>query len=398
MIRAGAPGVRIVATVLMGWELGGGLGHVSVLVDVARRLAEHGHEPVLAVKDLVGPLALLKGVPFPVLQAPLWTGDLIPGFRASSYADILAARGFDDPDGLGMVVSAWQRLIDLTGAAGVVVDAAPALELAAYRALPVVSVENGFHSPPVEGWAFPVLDPAAWPIASPERLLAVVREVQRRRGRAAPESLPALFGGARRFVHTYPELDPCRAVRREPAAGPLHRLAAPVPSPGGASYFAYLAADYPGVDLLLPHLAAAGFRGAAYIRNASPALVETARTVGVEVHDSPPPWDEVLPRAAVVIHHASLGAAEGALAAGRPHVLLPRHLEHELTAQALEDLGVGVALKGRLTVQDVEGAVRRALTGPAYTDRAMALARTLRERAPGESLTRITECCLSLLP
>ena len=77
------------------------MGHVARLLPVARELAARGHRPILVVKNLVEPAPLLADVPFPILQAPFWhprqwfaTGP----FVASNYADILAVRGFADPD------------------------------------------------------------------------------------------------------------------------------------------------------------------------------------------------------------------------------------------------------------------------------------------------------------
>ena len=89
-------------TVLLGWELGDGLGHVTKLLEIAHELAAHGHSPVLALKDFVVARPLLRDVPFPILQAPIWWQPVPPSFRASSYADILALKGFADADGLAL--------------------------------------------------------------------------------------------------------------------------------------------------------------------------------------------------------------------------------------------------------------------------------------------------------
>ena len=56
------------STILLGWELGEGLGHVAHLLEVARELAAHGHSPVLAVKDFAVARVMLRDVPFPVLR------------------------------------------------------------------------------------------------------------------------------------------------------------------------------------------------------------------------------------------------------------------------------------------------------------------------------------------
>ena len=46
------------ARVLMGWELGGGLGHIGGLLPIAEGLAAQGHEPIFVVKNL--PKAILR--------------------------------------------------------------------------------------------------------------------------------------------------------------------------------------------------------------------------------------------------------------------------------------------------------------------------------------------------
>jgi rhamnosyltransferase subunit B len=99
-------------TVLLGWELGGGLGHVQQLLLLANALAARGFRPVLALRDLIGPRPLLRECPFPVVQAPLYSR-AAPGFVARSYADILAVHGFADADQLLAMTQAWLALLDL---------------------------------------------------------------------------------------------------------------------------------------------------------------------------------------------------------------------------------------------------------------------------------------------
>ena len=45
-------------TVLIAWELGGGMGHVARLMPVARELAAQRHRPILVLKNLVEPAPL----------------------------------------------------------------------------------------------------------------------------------------------------------------------------------------------------------------------------------------------------------------------------------------------------------------------------------------------------
>src|SRR5262245_50048783 len=59
-------------TVLLGWELGGGLGHAQRLVRLAGALASEACRPILAVRNLVDPWPALRDASFPTLQAPMW--------------------------------------------------------------------------------------------------------------------------------------------------------------------------------------------------------------------------------------------------------------------------------------------------------------------------------------
>ena len=149
----------------MGWELGAGLGHVQPLLSVAKALAGRGHQPVFAVKNLLEAAPLLGAEPFTVLQAPQWPPrpQGAKPFRASSYADILAIRGFADADELFPLVRAWQALIDLVRPDLIVCDHSPTLCLAAYRSVPVVMIGTGFTVPPAEHSEFPPLQPSVAP-------------------------------------------------------------------------------------------------------------------------------------------------------------------------------------------------------------------------------------------
>src|SRR5262249_17702957 len=272
-----------VGTVLRAWELGDGLSHASRLRAVARELAAAGHQPVFAVQNLPDTWPVLGGEPFAVLQAPVWPARRWRGARpfvAASFADVLALRGFDHPDHLLPLVQAWQTLLDLVRPQLLVVDYSPTLCLAAQGTLPRVLIGGWFEMPPGGGVAFPELPPGPEPVLPQEQVLAVVQEVQRRRGRPVPPTLPALLAGDR-FVCVLPELDFYRAVRREPCWDPLHPLPAPAPADPEPGFFAYLSAEYPAVEAVLTGLALTGHPGTVYLRGAPETVKETLRLQGL---------------------------------------------------------------------------------------------------------------------
>ena len=49
------------ATVLLNWELGGGLGHMMQLAPLARALVARGHKVYVALRDVAGAEAAFAG-------------------------------------------------------------------------------------------------------------------------------------------------------------------------------------------------------------------------------------------------------------------------------------------------------------------------------------------------
>jgi UDP:flavonoid glycosyltransferase YjiC (YdhE family) len=384
----------------MGWELGSGLGHVRPLLAVAKELAARGHRPVFAVKSLLEAAPVLREQRFAVLQAPVFPPRENPGgrpFRAASFADILAIRGFADADELAVIVDGWQRLIELVQPDLIVCDHSPTLCLAAYQAIPVVMLGTGFTVPPSDGAVFPPLLTDVPPLCPQEHVLDVVREVQRRRQRPSPSTLPGLFAPAARFVCTFAELDPYRLVRSEPPVGPLNPLPAAREPPTRPAFFAYLPADYPSVDKILALLARMKLPGSVYVRGAPKQLVEGLRQTGLNVYTAPAPLHDVMPNVSAILHQGGLLTTEDALAAGRPQVLLPRYLEQELTARAVQSMGLATYIAGRFKIQAVAQALHQIIADPRFSRHAMAWAKTIHERGPYQPLPRIVERCLSLL-
>jgi len=272
------------------------------------------------------------------------------------------------------LVEAWQELLDLLAPDLTVADHAPTLCLAAYRAVPTVLMGTGFCLPPATLGRFPPLVPGQAPVVPESQLLEVLREVQRRRGRPAPDTLPGLFAAADRFVTALPEIDPYPG-REEPYVGPLEPLAEPSSPPAEPSYFAYLSADYGRLEEVLAVLAGTGCRGSAYLRGAAPALRDRVRGLGVEVLDRPRPLAEVVSAAAVVVHHGGAATTQFALSAGRPQLCLPQHLEQALTARCLHQLGVGHYLWQQYPAGNAAEALRQLAHEERFRARASAACR-----------------------
>jgi hypothetical protein len=373
-----------------------GLHHATLLRTLGRALQAEGHTVAYVLADPVAAWPLLADDGCLLLQAPrapdvVRSRDAAPT-PAVDFADLLRVSGFDAPDTLRPLVAAWDGLLSLVTPRLVIADYSPVLVLAARGRVPVAQVGVGFCLPPAHLPRFPALVPGAPPTSAHE---AVLRAVQGARPGEAVTALPALFATEARFVTSLPELDPYGAERRDPVVGPLEPLPRPSPCERPVRYFAYLAADDPRTPDLVLGLQRAGLRGTIHLRGAPPDLRATLRGFGLDVRDAPLAMDEALRPATLVVHHGGAGTVHQAAAAGRLQLLLPRHLEQELNARALERLGVGVGV-GRADAAEVTHALQALLGAPAPAEKARAWADALALREH-DALGHVLARCRQLL-
>lgn len=378
--------------------MGTGFGHVVPLLAVARRLSEHGHRPVLALRDVVGPATLLREDKFPVLQAPTWQP---PSRRrmppTATLADIFVIMGFGDRDRIHSIVTAWDALIDLVRPKLVVAEFSPGLCLAARGRVPLVAISNGFGLPPSEMETFPPLQPDVKPLVRQEDLLASVNAVQRDRDAPPLARLPALFEADGQFVRTLPLLDPYASLRAEPAVGQLEPLPEAAPLPSQPHVYVYYGSEMPGVKPLMDGLGQAGVAATVYLRGAPPGVLRRLERPGLQLLDSPPRYGDILPRCSVAVHYGALGTAAACLGAGRPQLLLPRQLERQMTAEILNKLRVAGTIPGKFTADHFASALLKMVNHPTLAANAAAVAADLERPEPGHALDRIVERCLALI-
>lgn len=349
--RSPARGRRI----LLAWEMGDGLGHAARQLDIAVGLAAQGWAPVVAARN---PTALAEryavaGIGL-IATPPHRSSFAGPGpFLAASFADVMGVCGYAEPAQLAAMVAAWDELLERQAPAVVIADYAPLLSLAAFGRVPLIGVGDGFVTPHgLPDGRFPTLRPGASPVWDPAALLEAAQDVQAARGLPQPSSLAQIIEGAGQVVAVQPELDVYAGTRPAPASGPWQVSPPPLRPPAEARFFAYLRMTHPLACKVLQALAQARMPGECYLHGATPQAVDAARRAGIEVHSKPPRLREALARTSMLIHHGGIGSLEEALMAGRPQLLLPRHLEQSLNAERATASFPGVfVLRGDATIE-----------------------------------------------
>lgn len=382
---------------LLAWELGAGLGHARRLLAVGRGLVADGFDCVMASRELWACADEIHAAGIRLVQAPHHRG-LIPRgveFRARGYADMMAACGYQREQALWPTVLGWDGMIDTVRPDVIVADYAPMLALAAHGRVPMLAIGDGFVLPPTDGTRFPVLREGTRMAEEPV-MLAHAAAIQRRRGLPAPESLPALIGGAARIVCTYPQSDIFAGTRLEPAAGPVEPQPAPLPPPAAPALFVYLAADFAHTAKLLQVVSDLRLPTTAFVRDAPDSLKAVLRASGVTVHDRPPPLRDALRAASLVVHHGGIGTIETCLAAGRPQFVLPRHFEQTLNADVLVRLGIGQRLGAPFSLAAGFEALSQSSGAKCLGDTAQTVAYAIAAQRPGHSLELILSTCRGL--
>lgn len=330
------------ANILLGWELGGGRGHLVKLRDLAERLRKDGHRTCFAVQRLDA-LGAAEEAGGPVAQAPLapallrGTARAHPGVPAT-HGDILARLGLDDAALVANLVREWQRLFASFAPDLVVADFAPFLLMAARGRIPAVAVGNGFSLPPAGLPCFPNLTAAA-PLADEERLLAALDRGLAAAGAERVARLPAVYAADRSIVASFTELDPYREQREEPLVAPHFGPVLPPPAGTGDEVFVAVAAG--PESPLWDGLAAAGLPVRAYAPLFSAEDRAKLAKRGIAMAAEPVPFAEIAARSRLLISHGGLGIVSSGLVAGLPQVVCHFDLEKALTGLAIARLGVG---------------------------------------------------------
>jgi hypothetical protein len=377
---------------LLGWELGAGLGHAGRLLCILRALRLAGFATIVAARH---PELFAAEPGLTTLPARCHPGAFPAGFIAASYADVLACSGFSNAASLSELMDGWQEIFEQVQPSIIVTDFAPSLCLAARGQFPVVAAETGYSLPPTPGGVFPRMSEHGLSTNANAQVLETIQQTLRGKGRQPLKSLSELLQTEASFVTCLPELDPYASMRGEAAVGPVE----PMPSmatTGTQNFFAYLSMEMNGCQDVLATLAQSGFPGRAFVRGANDALRQRMAALGLEILTRPESIKKIVSESSVIVHHGSLAMAHHALAAGRPQLVFPGHLEQFLTSRRLAGLGVAHLLSGSFLASHVVEAMRQLMLDSAFQERARQAALSIHARGPWDALGKIVGRCRQL--
>ncbi|MDP1650653.1 MAG: glycosyltransferase [Rubrivivax sp.] len=401
------------ARFLLAWELGGGMGHMVPLVQVAQSLLQRGHEVHFVLRDLSGARsalgALAASPQVHLWQAPVWLLPYQAAQPSASYAELLFHAGYLDAERLRALVQGWQSLLDVIQPDLLLADHAPTALLAARgRPLRRALIGSGFFLPPATQ---PLPSFREWERTDAQRLaytearvLATCNAVLAADGRTPLAALHQLVAADEHFLLTWPELDHYSPGRQgRPGAhywGPL-----PAPEQGAPALwsqgpepplFAYLKGDYASLETVLQQLARAPCRTLAHVSGLTAAQRQRHAGARLRFSEGSVAMDSAMAQAHAVLCHAGAGTICTALQAGLPLLLLPMQVEQLLLARRVQATGAGEVLIGADIAGRLLSTLARVLGDASLRQRAQALAALHASTHCGDVTQRVAERCIAL--
>jgi len=386
------------ATILVTWELGGGLGHTVRLAPVLRGLRERGHAVFAALRDLSRVDATYHDIGITCLQAPLKTRKSANHIEpARTFTHILHNVGFGDLPELRALSRAWRNLYALVRPDLILFDHSPTAILAA-RGLPAkrAVVGTGFCCPPDES---PFRDLRPWLPDDSERLARDEQRVLQQVNRLLAEWELALLDRLSQFyaevdesfLCTFPELDHYPGRRNATYRGAWWEKGGkpPVwPEGEGRRVFAYLK-RFPSLPKLLEQLAHAANPTVLLVDGVDRSVLDRYQSSTLRFEHRRLDMARVAAECDLAILNGGHGSTAAMLMHGKPVLEIPILLEQLVTSRAVNRLGAGLGASLNDS-QQIGGNLTAILTGDEYAQAARRFAAKYADFDPDQQIESMT--------
>lgn len=338
---------------LFAWEQGGNLGHLSVMLPIARILKERGHEILFAVKEVGTAHHFLDGTGFNFIQSPIPIGLKKSRREAASFADVLAEAGFGDAAILGGMLKSWQTVFALHKPDVILSQHAPTVILAAKLfGIPCLKLGLGFDSPP-DVSPYPCFRP--WLKLTRDKLLDTenglldnVNQVCKVFGGSPLSRLHQAVKADVSLLAVLPELEHYPGRRNGRYIGPLFIVSEgeTVQWSGNCEHkiFVYLRPETE-TSLILDALYKSSAEVIAYIPGLAEELRKKFSKGNMRIASGKINLAGLLPEMTLIIHNANIGTMPAALLSGVPSLCIPTTIEQWMNSCNLEKIGAGIGLR-----------------------------------------------------
>jgi hypothetical protein len=364
--------------ILLGWEFGGGFGHIVRLREIAKHIGEsQSCEFLFALRKPQNgiaaglPVRSVIAVPAPQKSA----GYKKPPGRAT-YGEYVSESLMSEEGAFASRLAGWEKIVRDFDPHLIIADYAPGLNLFARGRWPVVAVGNGYTLPPPEMASFPAIAKMNRPLyASEPEIIDRLNMDLVKTGARLLERLPQLNEADAYGLGTIPIFDPYRSQRRQPYLSVEIPGGSPIPLANASGSIAYFHEDTQLHDKVLDGLLGANTETLAYFGSPLARVIEKFEGSRVHLSASPLKLRDDMPGKAIAVHKGGLGFSIAAVLAGVPQVLLHSHEENWFNAKVIVEAGAGVSARYMdVNASVLSEAMDRVAGSPALRERALRLA------------------------
>ncbi len=394
------------AKILLTWELGAGLGHLTRLRPLVEYLSARGHEMHLAVRTLASVDTVFADQELHLYQAPITHGKSPAHIEHPvAFSHILHNCGFSHESELRTRVKAWDRLYELIRPDMVIFDHSPtALMAARGREFAKVVVGSSFMCPPDKA-PLPTLQP--WQDVPQSVLLKEEGHTVRIANQALENCDKPRLRRLSELYHqtdlmlltTFKELDHFgeRPNFRYSGCWPTFPGDAPEwPSASGQRIFAYLKYT-PKLEGILNELKRTKLPTLVYGKWVNEAIAEEHSSGTLRLVRRPLDLKQVAAECDLAILNGTHGATAAMLLGGTPTLQLPIFLEQHLFAHRVVQYGAAM-IANEEDVSSVGACLKVMLNSDQFATAAGRFAATYSQVDPERLFTNMMDRVEELLP
>jgi UDP:flavonoid glycosyltransferase YjiC (YdhE family) len=389
---------------LLAWELGGGLGHMTTLASLTRYLSDNGHQVAYALRDIDTAKHFHQANQYLVYQAPV-LGIRGPNTGAAyDCADMLLIRGYEDTPYLKSGVEKWQEIFTDYQPDVVVCDHAPSARLAAYiTGIPSYATGNGFSIPPL---TVPLQNlhqlenPDLERIRNNElRLNNCVNQLLNQYGLPSVARAVELFYGGTTFIRTFKELD--QYSQRDDTTfygmpyDQIDGVEAVWPNYSNKKAFVYLYSSDPVLPRLLSVLHQLGIDTLFYSKIDEIPLNFTINSKHIKFSSSPFNISDIADKCDLIVCRGGSNTVAAGLLQGIPLITFPTHIEQQMTCKSLARQNLGVVLNQNADNKTLENAINHCLSSNKISEATTNFSRQYRDHNPEQAIENIAQQILN---
>ncbi|MBF0406261.1 MAG: hypothetical protein HQM10_02820 [Candidatus Riflebacteria bacterium] len=343
------------SSVLICWEIGGGLGHLYRINPIASEFKRRGMHVILAIPESFRDTSGLQEFGFEVIFFPK---SRVPvsersGILSHTYGENLLKNGFSDRDYLLWRLKNWEQILKTIKPAVVIAEHAPYALLAAKTlGFPVAAIGTGFSLPPFQ-CPMPGLQP--W-FQLPDSVLRkkeqsfleLVNPALLEARYSLLKSVSDIFSDVETFLCTLNELDHYKVPRNAEYIGPVvySQLDSDIfwLSDSKENIFVYLRKSSKYFRPVIKLLSEKGLPSFVYGLGLSSEEAEALSTKTVKVNNKPVCLGNAFEKCRFAITEGGHNTGALMLLQGIPILILPGQLEQAILSYRISENNLGLSV------------------------------------------------------